>query len=404
MPPEQPMTTSGSGAGRRPATDASADVPADTPAEDGDETVQVDLGARSYDIVVGAGLLDRAGTLLAPVLGGGPTVIVTDEIVAGLHLPVLTESLAAADRTCETVILPPGEQTKSFRHLEELLDALIAADVDRTSTVIAFGGGVIGDLAGLAAALVLRGVDYVQIPTTLLAQVDSSVGGKTAIDTHQGKNLVGAFYQPRMVLADIDVLDSLPRRELLAGYAEIVKYGLIGDAGFFAWLEEHAVALLAGDRIARRNAVAVSCRAKAAVVAADEHEAGARALLNLGHSFAHALEAEAGYGDALLHGEAVAAGMVMAFDLSVALDLCPADDAARLRRHFAAVGLSAAPPPVQGLAWDAARLLARMGRDKKVRDGRKTLILARGIGEAFASDAAEDTEILNILEQAVTMS
>ncbi|HEX7970355.1 MAG TPA: 3-dehydroquinate synthase, partial [Stellaceae bacterium] len=270
----------------------------------------------------------------------------------------------------------------SYRYLADTCDGLLAAGIERRDLVIALGGGVIGDLAGFAAATLLRGIDYVQVPTTLLAQVDSSVGGKTAIDTPQGKNLVGAFHQPLLVLADIDALATLPRRELLSGYAEVVKYGLIRDRGFYEWLEAHGAALLAGDAASRQEAVMRSCAAKAALVAADEREDGERALLNFGHTFGHALEVAGGFSDRLLHGEAVALGMQLAFDLSARLGLCPADTAARVRRHLAAMGLPGEIAQAAGGA-PAAALLAHMQKDKKVKDGRITLILARDIGDAF---------------------
>jgi 3-dehydroquinate synthase len=282
--------------------------------------------------------------------------------------------------------VPPGEQTKDFAHFQKLVEDILALGIERRTALVALGGGVVGDLTGFAAATLLRGLDYVQIPTTLLAQVDSSVGGKTAIDTKFGKNLVGAFHQPVLVLADIDALATLPRRELLAGYAEIVKYGLIRDRRLFDWLEAEGARLVAGDAASRRAAVIRSCAAKAEVVAADEREEGERALLNFGHTFGHALEAETGFGDALLHGEAVGLGMRLAFDLSVRLGLCPADAAARVRRHFASVGI---PVELAGIAnarrFEADALMAHMQHDKKVRDKQITLILAHDIGAAFIS-------------------
>ncbi len=366
------------------------------------EVVHVALGERSYDIVIGDEVLARAGELMRPVLGDARAIVVTDENVAGLHLEELTHSMARAGIEHETIVLPPGEQTKDFRHLQDLLDNLLARGIDRGSMLVAFGGGVIGDLAGLAAAIALRGVGFIQIPTTLLAQVDSSVGGKTAIDTRHGKNLVGAFHQPRLVLADVGILDTLPRRELLAGYAEVVKYGLIGDADFFTWLEGHGAALVDGDRALRRQAVVVSCRAKADIVAEDERETGRRALLNLGHTFAHALEIETAYGDVLLHGEAVAIGLAMAFDLSVAMGCCRARDADRVRRHLAAVGLEPGLDLGQGIVWDAGGLLAHMSKDKKARGGRKTFILVEGIGSAFVSREVEDELVMEVLVEAIT--
>ena len=373
------------------------------------ECLTVALGARSYEILVGEGLLAEAAARIATALPGRRLVVVTDETVAALHLPTLAQSLAEsrtgslADAGLDSpaIVLPPGEATKDFGHLQGLSERLLDARVDRGSVLVAFGGGVIGDLAGLAAALTLRGLDFVQIPTTLLAQVDSSVGGKTGINTRQGKNLVGAFHQPRLVLADIGTLSTLPKRELLAGYAEVVKYGLIGDPDFFAWLEAKGAALIAGDTAARRHAVLTACAAKAAIVADDERERGRRALLNLGHTFGHALEAEIGYGGGLLHGEAVAIGMVLAFDLSVRLGLCPAEDAARVRRHLASVGLPTGLEALPEGARDPDRLLRHMAHDKKVEDGRITFILQRGIGRAFLAREVEPAAVRELLTQAV---
>jgi 3-dehydroquinate synthase len=264
-------------------------------------------------------------------------------------------------------------------------------NLERSSLLVAFGGGVIGDLAGFAASILLRGLDFIQIPTSLLAQVDSSVGGKTGINTPHGKNLVGSFHQPRLVLADTGVLRTLPKRELLAGYAEVVKYGLIDDPDFFQWLEDHGLAIVEGDPAARRHAILTSCAAKAAIVAEDERESGRRALLNLGHTFGHALEAELGYDQRLLHGEAVAIGLVLAFELSTALGLCPAADTAAVRRHLAAVGLPTDLEAVPGVVWSVEALIEHMRRDKKVRDGRVSFVLVRGIGKAFmAGDIALD--------------
>ena len=296
------------------------------------DTISVDLGARSYDIIVGTDLLSKAGRHIAPLVKIHPAIIVTDETVAPLHLATLRGSLSAAGIAAETIVLKAGESTKEFAGLEYLASAILDLAPERASTLIALGGGVVGDITGFAASVILRGIDFIQIPTTLLSQVDSSVGGKTGINTRHGKNLVGSFYQPRLVLADTDVLDTLPRRELLAGYAEVVKYGLLGYSDFFTWLETNGVAILAGYDAARRHAVITSCDAKAKIIAGDEREMGQRALLNLGHTFAHTLEAETGFGSRLLHGEAVSIGMVMAFDLSMRLGLCPAEDAAPGRR------------------------------------------------------------------------
>jgi 3-dehydroquinate synthase len=352
----------------------------------GTERLRVELGARSYDILVGSGLLEEAGTLMQGVLRQQRVIVVTDENVAALHLPRLAKGLAVAGIAHHTIVLPPGEQTKDFPHFQKLAEDILGAGVERRTALVALGGGVVGDLTGFAAATLLRGLDYVQIPTTLLAQVDSSVGGKTAIDTRFGKNLVGAFHQPVLVLADIDALATLPRRELLAGYAEVVKYGLIRDRDFFLWLEGAGAALVAGDAVARRRAVLESCRWKAKIVAADEREEGERALLNFGHTFGHALEVETGFGDALLHGEAVALGMRLAFDLSARLGLCPPEAAARVRRHFTAVGLPTEPGGLGNAGpLGADGVMSHMRKDKKVRDGQITLILARAIGDAFIS-------------------
>jgi len=351
------------------------------------QRLRVELGARSYDIVVGARLLAQAGALITGVTRQKRALIVTDANVARLHLDTLRRGLEAAGFAHAAILLPPGEETKDFAHFQKLCEDILAAGIERATPIIALGGGVVGDLAGFAAATLLRGLDYIQVPTTLLAQVDSSVGGKTAIDTRQGKNLVGAFHQPALVIADTDMLDTLPRRELLAGYAEVVKYGLIRDRGFYEWLESKAAALLQGDSDLRREAVLRSCAAKAAIVAADEREIGERALLNFGHTFGHALEAATGFGNTLLHGEAVALGMAIAFDLSAKLRLCPADAASRVRRHFAAIGLRT---EIDGV--DADALLELMRKDKKVKDGRISLILVRDIGQAFVSrDVSADT-------------
>jgi 3-dehydroquinate synthase len=362
-----------------------------------EDVVPVTLGERSYDVRIGVGLIDRAGAILAAQLTRKDVVVVTDANVAALHLHRLEHALLAAGIRSRTIVLPPGEGTKDFAHLARLTGELLEKGIERGTTLIALGGGVIGDLAGFAAAITLRGIDFVQIPTTLLAQVDSSVGGKTAIDTPQGKNLVGAFHQPRLVLADIATLATLPRRQVLAGYAEVVKYGLIDDPSFFRWCEENGRALLDGDEARRREAVATSVRAKAAIVARDERETGDRALLNLGHTFAHALEIETGFGDELLHGEAVAAGMILAFALSARLGLCPAADAERVRRHFAAIGLPVDLKDLPKRAWDPEVLLAHMRRDKKVRDQRIRFVLARGIGRAFVSDGVDPAAVTALL-------
>ncbi|MEE8445730.1 MAG: 3-dehydroquinate synthase, partial [Alphaproteobacteria bacterium] len=356
---------------------------------------------RGYDILVGPGLLASAGAHIKPVLRQNQVVIVTDANVAKHHLATLRGALAETEIGSQTIVLDPGEQAKEFPRFARLVDQILDTRPERASTLVALGGGVIGDLTGFAAAIMLRGIDYVQIPTTLLAQVDSSVGGKTGINTRHGKNLVGAFHQPRLVLADTQALDTLPRRELLAGYAETVKYGLLGDAGFFDWLEANAAALLDGDPDARRHAIVESCRAKARIVAGDEREGGARALLNHGHKYGHALETETGLGAALLHGEAVAIGMALAFDLSARLGLCGQDDARRVRRHLAAVGQPSGLDALGAARPGPAALIAHMGQDKKVRDGRITFILARGIGQAFIADDVDIAEVRALLADAV---
>ena len=363
----------------------------------GNTAVSVALGARAYDIHVGRGLLPRAGELCAPLLKQRRVFVVTDSTVAALYLAPFTASLTASGIRVDHTIIPAGETSKDFAHLEQVLDAMLAAKCERGTMIVALGGGVVGDLAGFAASVLLRGVDFIQVPTTLLAQVDSSVGGKTGINTKAGKNLVGAFHQPRLVLADTDVLASLPRRELLAGYAEVAKYGLLGDVGFWAWLEGNGAAALAGDEASHellRHCIVTSCEAKARIVAADEKESGERALLNLGHTFGHAFEAEMGYGGALLHGEAVAIGMVMAFALSARLGLCPAADVERIRRHFVAVGLPVAPPRIGPRGpITPAMLMAHMTQDKKMKDGALTFVLARGIGKAFLNNMVPPAEL-----------
>nr|WP_210253342.1 3-dehydroquinate synthase [Propylenella binzhouense] len=348
--------------------------------------------------MIGSGLLAAAGAAIRERLGAVRLAVVTDENVAAIHLPALLLALRAADLDAITIVLPPGEATKSLEHLEAVVDQVLEARLERGDAVVALGGGVIGDLAGFAAAIVRRGMSFVQIPTSLLAQVDSSVGGKTGINSRLGKNLIGAFHQPALVLADTAVLDTLPAREFAAGYAEVAKYGLLGDADFFAWLEENRAAVFAGGA-ARTRAIAVSCRAKAAIVAADEREQGERALLNLGHTFGHALEAAAGF-DArrLVHGEAVAIGMALAHRFSAGLGLAPGADAERVERHLRAAGLPTAISDVPGSAIEADELMRHIGQDKKVRQGRLTFILTRGIGRAFVAGDVSPGEVRSFLE------
>jgi 3-dehydroquinate synthase len=361
-------------------------------------TVKVALGPRSYDIVIGRGVVGSLGERVKRMRPGAKVAVVTDQTVAGHHLSAVEMALEKSDIISGGVIVPAGEGSKSFETYEQLCESLIVGRLERTDLVIAFGGGVIGDLAGFAAASVRRGVDYIQVPTTLLAQVDSSIGGKTGINSQHGKNLVGAFHQPILVLADTAMLDTLPARQFRAGYAEVAKYGLIGDAGFFAWLENNWREMVDGGP-AREYAVAVSCRAKAAVVGRDERETGERALLNLGHTFGHALEAAAGFSDRLLHGEAVALGIVLAFAFSARRRLLPEDEAARVARHFAAVGLptklSAVPDGLPG----ADDLLNLMFQDKKVKQGKLTLILARGIGKSFIAPDIDPAELRAFLAE-----
>ena len=348
--------------------------------------IEVGLGARSYTVLVGAGLIGRAGALIAPFAPRRRTAVVTDETVAALHGEALAESLAVEGLDAPVIVMPPGEQTKSFEGLADLSDRLLALGLDRGDRIIAFGGGVVGDLAGFAAAIYKRGIDFIQVPTTLLAQVDSSVGGKTAIDTGRGKNLIGAFHQPRLVLADLDVLSTLPDRQMRAGYAEVIKYGLLADMAFFEWLEVNGAAVLQRQADALGRAVARSVEMKAEIVGEDERETGGRrALLNLGHTFGHALEAETGFGEALLHGEAVAIGCVLAFRFSARLELCSSQDALRAGAAIAASGLPTRLDQLGPGPFSAVRLLEHMAQDKKAEGGRLNFILARAIGQAFVA-------------------
>jgi len=361
------------------------------------EVITVGLGARAYDIHAGAGLLAEAGTLLKP-LARGVVPVVTDSHVADLHLAALLDSLDKAGIAARPIVMAPGEGSKSFAGLEKLTGALLDMEIDRSGLIVALGGGVIGDLAGFAAGVLKRGVAFAQLPTTLLAQVDSSVGGKTAINAPQGKNLIGLFHQPRIVIADTALLSTLPRRELLSGYAEVVKYGALGDAAFFDWLEANAARALSGDGAALVKAVAQSCRMKAGIVARDERETGERALLNLGHTFGHALEAATGFSGRLIHGEGVAIGMVLAFQLSVKLGLAPGQDATRFARHLKSVGLPTAIGDIPGPRPDADSLIAHMAHDKKAKDGKLTFILLRGLGEAFVTSDVPLAAVKDVLE------
>lgn len=365
------------------------------------ETLNVALGDRSYDIRIGPGLLANAGTEIAPLLARKRVAVITDETVAGLHLGALRAGLAAEGVDAPAIILPPGEATKSMRYFEETLSQLLDLKIARDDLIVAFGGGVIGDLAGYAAASLRRGVDFIQIPTSLLAQVDSSVGGKTGINAPQGKNLIGAFHQPRLVLADTDVLGTLTSREFIAGYGEVVKYGLLGDEDFFNWLEANGPALAAGDQAARIKAVRRSCEMKADVVARDEKEQGDRALLNLGHTFGHALEAATGYSDRLLHGEGVAVGTALAFEASMRLGFCSQETPSRVRAHFRAMGMKTTLADIDGDLPDADGLIGLMGQDKKVKDGKLVFILARAVGDAFVAKDVDTTTVKAVLADAL---
>ncbi|MER8371416.1 3-dehydroquinate synthase [Mesorhizobium sp. M1338] len=361
--------------------------------------VEVGLGDRTYDILIGSGLLSRAGAEIARRLPGTRAAVITDANVAAAHLDALKAGLETSGIQPAVITLPPGEKTKSFAHLEEVVDGVLAAKLERGDIVIAFGGGVIGDLAGFAAGIVRRGMNFVQIPTSLLAQVDSSVGGKTGINSARGKNLVGVFHQPKLVLADTGVLDTLPIREFRAGYAELAKYGLIDRPEFFTWLEENWVQVFAGGP-ERAQAIAEACRAKADVVARDEFETGDRALLNLGHTFGHALEAATQYdGTRLVHGEGVAIGMALAHRFSSRLNLASPDDAARVEAHLRAVGLPWRMADIPGDLPDAEALLAFITQDKKVSRGALTFILTRGIGQAFIAKDVPASEVLSFLKE-----
>ncbi len=360
--------------------------------------VPVDLGERSYEIAIGPGLLRDAGKVIAGHLPRKKTAIVTDQNVADAHLAGFTASLEAEGIEATVLTLPPGESTKSQAHLFEVTDFLLEAGIERNDVIIAFGGGVIGDLAGFAAAILRRGVNFIQVPTSLLAQVDSSVGGKTGINASAGKNLIGAFHQPLLVLADTAVLDSLPERELKAGYAEVAKYGLLGDAEFFSWLEKNSPSLFAGDMQARMRAVETSCRAKADIVAKDEREGSVRALLNLGHTFGHALEAATDYSARLLHGEGVAIGMAMAYRFSERMGVCKSGCALRVERHLRSVGLPTHVRDIPGAPLEAGALLTAMYQDKKAAGGKLVFILARDIGDTYVAHDVSPDDVLAFLE------
>jgi 3-dehydroquinate synthase len=363
--------------------------------------VDVALGDRAYDIVIGRDVLASLGARIAALRPGVRTAIVSDKTVAQHWLRATEASLSAAGISTSRIVVDEGEGSKTYAGLERVSEALIAARIERNDLVIALGGGVVGDLAGFAAAILRRGVDFVQVPTSLLAQVDSSVGGKTGINSPQGKNLLGAFHQPVLVIADTAVLDTLSPRQFRAGYAEVAKYGVLGDEAFFAWLEANHSEIFKGGA-AREHAIATSCRAKAAIVARDERETGERALLNLGHTFGHALEAATGFSDRLFHGEGVAIGMVLAAQLSASLGMIPQTDAIRVERHLAEVGLPTHLQDIAGFAQeglaDADALMTLMAQDKKVRRGRLTFILLEAVGRAVIARDVEPARVRDFLE------
>lgn len=362
--------------------------------------VRVDLAGRSYDILIGRDLIAEAGVHLAPLLPRRRVLVVTDENVANRHLPPLLASLSGANIPAASLILPPGEKTKSWPFLEQVVERILAEKLERGDAVIALGGGVIGDLTGFASAIARRGMKFVQIPTSLLAQSDSSVGGKTGINSPAGKNLIGAFHQPILVLCDTGALDTLPIREMRAGYAEVVKYGLIDRPDFFEWLEAGAWRGLFAGGPEREEAVRVACAAKAAIVARDEHETGDRALLNLGHTFGHALEALTQYDSArLVHGEAVSIGMAMAHRFSVQQGLCSGQDATRVERHLAAVGLPTEIGAIPGWNATADQMIEAIRQDKKVSQGSLTFILTRGIGQSFIAKGVEEAPLRAFLDK-----
>lgn len=364
------------------------------------KTLKLDLGARSYDILIGSALLPQTGALIKPVLESPRVIIVTDTNIRDLHLNSLKKSLESSNIKHDEVVVKAGEESKSFAELEKLISVILSKNIDRKITLIALGGGVIGDLTGFAASVLLRGVNFIQIPTTLLAMVDSSVGGKTGINTSHGKNLVGAFHQPKMVLIDIDLIKTLPENEFMAGYAEVVKYGLINDEEFFSWLEKNAAKIKKRDKDSLAYIVEKSCAAKAKIVGKDERETAERALLNLGHTFGHALETEANY-KKILHGEAVSVGMVLAFEFSKDLGLCAQKDLERIKEHFSEIGLPQKVSDFPFLTKDAKKYVAHMRKDKKVESGKLTFILAKGIGKSFVQKDVEEEKVLKTLSRVI---
>lgn len=360
------------------------------------EQLHVNLAARGYEILVGERLLANAGQYIAPILNGRNVIIISDSNVARFHLHRLSNSLEEAKIRFRCLIVPAGEATKSLSSFSQLMENLLEQKPDRGTVLIALGGGVVGDLTGFAASVLLRGVDFIQIPTTLLSQVDSSVGGKTGINSNFGKNLIGSFHQPVLVLSDVATLATLPKRELISGYAEIVKYGFINDPDFFKWLEQNATAMLSGDPALQTQAIIKSCAAKASIVVADEKEKNIRALLNFGHTFAHAFEAETGYSETLLHGEAVAIGMVLAFATSVKLGICPKEDLTSATNHLKAIGLPVSPLSIRK-DWNIDTLMEHFTRDKKAVGGKLTFVLSNGIGKAFIENNIDPSIIRQTL-------
>jgi 3-dehydroquinate synthase len=363
--------------------------------------VTIDLGEESYEIYIGEGLLFRAAELVPEQMMGRSVFIITDKNVEPYAKNIATIMEDNRARHVHTMVLTPGEATKSFENVQRVSEWMLENNLNRNSFVFAVGGGVIGDLGGFCASIAMRGVPYVQVPTSLLAQVDSSVGGKTGINTPQGKNLIGSFYQPVSVLADLDVLKTLPKRELLAGYAEVVKYGLINDLPFFEWLEQNGQSICDLDFEALSHAIDVCCKSKAAIVEADEKEHGTRALLNLGHTFGHALETAAGYDGSLLHGEGVSIGIILAYELSTAMGLCGQDTVARVEEHFQSVGLPTRVDQIPNLKTDIESLMTTMRRDKKARSGKMVFILSNGIGDTFVSKDVEEDVVRNVLRNAL---
>ena len=363
--------------------------------------LKVDLGERSYEIVIGSQILKQTGELVKPIIKGNRVIIVTDIHVAPIYLDTVIKSLESIGIELEQITLPAGEKIKSIKYFDKLIEDILRMNIDRKVAIIALGGGVIGDLAGFAASSILRGVDLIQVPTTLLSQVDSSVGGKTGLNTQQGKNLIGAFYQPRLVITDIDTLDSLPRRQLLAGYAEIVKYGLINNPDFFFWLEKYGHKVCGGDKEFQREAISISCKSKIDIVTQDEKEESCRALLNLGHTFGHALEKETGFGNKLFHGESVSIGICMAFELSSLLGFCSEKEAARIRDHYIALGLPTSLGDLKNINWEAGKLLHHMKSDKKTENGSVNFILAKGIGKSFLSRNINMNDVKTIIKKSI---